>query len=202
MLGRALGPAINAGNEMAQWGVVRSGEIIPFVSCRPLTDAEQHSPTEKRKRDESNDTIRARHGDSINMSTQEDDLQVNDDIGETLESCEDEEETPRVIPDADDNVYDTYVNTELQLPNGDHMENARVVKRHKNHDGQYIGRRHDNPILDTRVYDVEFNDGSVKQYSANVIAENMFSQVDADGYHYLLLDVIIDHRSNDQVVRK
>jgi hypothetical protein len=38
-----------------------------------------------------------------------------------------------------------------------------------------------NPILDTRVYDVEFPDGRVDKYAANVIAESMFAQVDDEG---------------------
>lgn len=201
VLGRALGPAINAGSEMTQWVVVRSGDVVPFGSCRPLTDAEERSPVEKRKRDEFDAAIRARHGDSIN-SVNDDDIEIDDGIGETLEPYSDEEEKPREMPDADNDVYDNYVHAELYLPNGDEIERARVVKRHKNSDGKFIGRRHENPILDTRVYDVEFSDGSIKQYSANVIADNMFNQVDSDGRFTMLMDEIMDHRSDDTAVSK
>ena len=37
---------------------------------------------------------------------------------------------------------------------------------------------HKNPILNTIVYDVEFSVGEVKEYSENVIAEDLSSQVD------------------------
>ena len=47
-----------------------------------------------------------------------------------------------------------------------------------------------NPFLNTTIYDVEFPDGEIREYCANVIAENMYSQVDAEGYRYQLLDTI------------
>ena len=46
-----------------------------------------------------------------------------------------------------------------------------------------------------------FPDGTVKQYAANVIADNMFAQVDESGHAYLLLDSITGHRSNDDAVQ-
>ena len=33
------------------------------------------------------------------------------------------------------------------------------------------------------VYDVEFPDGAVKYYAANVISENLLSQVDSSGFY-------------------
>jgi hypothetical protein len=35
--------------------------------------------------------------------------------------------------------------------------------------------------MDTRIYDVQFPDGHVEAYSANVIAENIYAQVDEEG---------------------
>jgi hypothetical protein len=37
-------------------------------------------------------------------------------------------------------------------------------------------------MLDIRIYDVMFPDGVVQQYAANIIAENIYSQVDSDGH--------------------
>ena len=201
VLGRALGPATNVGSEMSQWVVVRSGDVVPFATIRPLTDAEKRCPIEQRKRSEFDQAVRLRHGDSINSVEGDEDVQDNE-IGETMDPYEDDEEAPRNIPDADDNAYDNYVSAELQLANGDRMERAKVLRRHRNADGDTIGTRDDNPVLDTRVYDVEFSDGSIKQYAANIIAENMYSQVDSDGYHIMLLDEIIDHRKNGHAVDK
>ena len=35
-----------------------------------------------------------------------------------------------------------------------------------------------NPILDTRTYEVEFEDESMSTYSVNIIAESMYDQCD------------------------
>ena len=49
-------------------------------------------------------------------------------------------------------------------------------------------------MLNSIVYDVEFTDGTIKEYSANVIAENMLSQVDEDGFSMTMMECIIDHK--------
>ena len=40
------------------------------------------------------------------------------------------------------------------------------------------------------------------EYTANVIAENMYSQCDTDGNQYLLLEAIVDHRKDGHAVSK
>ena len=60
--------------------------------------------------------------------------------------------------------------------------------------GKVKGTCNNNPILNTRVYNVMFPDGAVLQYAENIIAENMYSQVDSNGHHTLLLKEITDHR--------
>jgi len=52
-----------------------------------------------------------------------------------------------------------------------------------------------NPILDTRVYQVQLHDGHIKEFSANIIAECIYSQLDDEGRQYVLFDAIIDHRT-------
>ena len=93
--------------------------------------------------------------------------------------------------------YDSFIQTEVLLPQqGEHMQAARVLRRSKDNKGNLIGSFHENPILNTRVYDVLFPDGSCEQYAANQIAENIYSQVDDEGKRYLMIAEIIDHRTN------
>ena len=54
------------------------------------------------------------------------------------------------------------------------MRNATVIGRTKGDDGKAIGTYKNNPYLNTMTYNVEFPDGEVKEYCANVIAENMY----------------------------
>ena len=51
-----------------------------------------------------------------------------------------------------------------------------------------------------REYEVEFTDGTREKYQANVIAENMYAQVDDEGLQYLLLQEITDHRKGNSAV--
>ena len=90
---------------------------------------------------------------------------------------------------------DTYVNMELALPQGDTLEpqHERVTKRLRDANGIPIGTAHDNPILDTRLYEVEFMDGEKSSLSANYIAETLFTQIDDDGNRHVFLNEIIDH---------
>ena len=92
----------------------------------------------------------------------------NDDIKEA-----DDEFTPEVFDD-------TYLNMELALPS------ARVTKRLRDVNGLPIGTAHDNPILDSRMYDVEYQDGHKAAMAANAIAQNLFAQVDAEGNRHVL----------------
>ena len=58
------------------------------------------------------------------------------------------------------------------------------------------------PILDTRLYEVEFTDGRMAEFSTNAIAEYMYAQCDPDGIQYMLLDAIIDHQKDSNAVLK
>jgi hypothetical protein len=49
-----------------------------------------------------------------------------------------------------------------------------VKRRTKDDDGNPVGKRDANPILDTREYEVEFPDGSIDVYTANTLAEDGF----------------------------
>ena len=90
---------------------------------------------------------------------------------------------------------ENYLHSEVLLPqNGAHMRTAKVIGRSKDTDGFNIGEYNSNPLLDTRVYDVMFPDGAVDQYAANVIADNLLSQVDEEGHPYMQFEKIIGHR--------
>jgi len=71
------------------------------------------------------------------------------------------------------------------LPNnGSYLKKARVINRTKDKDGNKIGSYHPNPILNTQIYDVLYPDGSVAQLSANMIAKNIYNQIDDEGSKY------------------
>ena len=79
---------------------------------------------------------------------------------------------------------------------------GKVVKRCTDEHNQPLGKKHNIPIFETRLYEVKFPDGSIHQYSANVLAENMLSQVDEEGFQYQFLESIINHRTNSTAIQK
>jgi hypothetical protein len=77
------------------------------------------------------------------------------------------------------------------------LRRGEVLRRRRDRNGRPIGVRNSNPILDTREYEVVFPDGSSQSYAANVIAENLYSQVDEEGHSYAILQEIVDHERVD-----
>ena len=201
-LGRCLGASINSGPAMTQFVLKLSGEVSPYLTLRALTSEEKSSPEEKNKRELFTKQITAKLGDSMHIPS------PADSDPSTLEYLVDESDPvppyhEQVVSshpeDFDD--FDNFLQTEVLLPKeGEHMLAARVVRRSKDNKGKLIGKFNENPILNTRVYDVLFPDGSYEQYAANQIAENIYSQVDEEGRRYLMLADIIDHRTTNEAL--
>jgi hypothetical protein len=59
----------------------------------------------------------------------------------------------------------------LDLPLRDAMANATVIARKCDSKDNPIGQSHTNPLLDTRVYDVKFPNGSIVEFVVNLIAK-------------------------------
>lgn len=82
-------------------------------------------------------------------------------------------------------MTDTLIDAKVMFPQGeDDTQMAKVIGCSIDAKGQVIGQWNENKLLNTLVYDVEFPDGNVKKYEANVIAENVLNQCDIDGHYY------------------
>ena len=100
------------------------------------------------------------------------------------------------IPD-----YDRHIATKVSIPkDGHNFATGRVVKRSRDENGELIGKSHSNPLLDTAMYEVEFEDGAVERCHANIIAENICAQIDSEGYTKALLEEIIDHKAHETAI--
>ena len=66
-------------------------------------------------------------------------------------------------------AYDQIVNAEVQLQLGEEMVTGKVIQRTIGPDGQVTGTNDSNPYLNSIIYDVEFPDGQVKEYAANMV---------------------------------
>ena len=95
-----------------------------------------------------------------------------------------------------------FANAEVYLPKGDRNEIAKVLGRKRNLEGLYIGRKHANPKLDSRIFTVEFQDGEQQDIAYNILAEHMYSQIDTEGKQHRLFVAIINHRKNNRAIDK
>jgi hypothetical protein len=125
----------------------------------------------------------------------------------TYDCYEDDEVPPSKMPDIDDikeehdlETYDQYVGAHVRVPIRDEIRSWKVLRCKHDLDGTVRGLANANPILDTRNYEIEFPDGRSDEYTANVIAENVYAQCDIEGRQYNLMEVIFDHRTDGHAV--
>ena len=197
-LGRCLGPTKNEGNEMAQWVLQQNGKIVPRRTLRRLT-ADELAPgneTEAEKRRAFNQAIKEKLGDSITLGpykkhdlveeeeVDEEDPTIMDWDPETYTPYEEVGQPPTLPLEADlvdaagkrinqQSANDLLINAEVLLPTGEHQHMAKVLRRSVDEEGNLVGTFSDTSDLNTLLYDVEFPDGAVKQYAANIIAQNI-----------------------------
>ena len=203
-LGRYVGPSIDVGPAMSIKILKSNGQIEHHSSYRSLTPEEVISPVLKKEQEAFDAEIERRLGPAGKSSDFTDDEGV---VTPEYPLYEDDDDgVVDTFPDADDiddpisEMGDIYVGAEVLLPVGGQELTGTVRRRKRDKDGNLPGRAHNNPILDTRTYEVEFADGSVAEYSANTIAENMYAQCDMDGNQHILMDSIVDYRKSGDAV--
>ena len=225
-LGRWLGVAHRVGQSMVYYIMNSNGKVITRSTVSRLEPSDYDVDEYKIRINKLNKTIEDSIGDyknALNVSSTQLPEMENDDLESQLSFCFDlklaeinstkeEAASNTEIPEIDDSPsddvesseFDKFLGVYVELP-GDDGESkvlARVKDRKRDHDGRLVGTSHTNPILNTAIYNIETPDGNVQEYSANVIAENLWNQVDDDGYNYNLLFEIIGHRKNDDAVTK
>ena len=99
-------------------------------------------------------------------------------------------------------AYDLLIHSEVVLPHRYKLRNAKIIRRSLDPTGRSVGCYHKNPILNTLVYDVEFPDGEVKENSANVIAENLLSQVDDEVFLLTVFNSILEYTKDGSAIEK
>ena len=200
-LGRYLGPATDMGPAQAAKILAESGMIKVRSTYRHLNADELRDENVLRKQAEYDATVKEKLGKSAKADEYDGLVDIETPTYEPYE--DDDDPRPKETPDVDDitpDTFDNYVGADVLLPKGSEMVTGKVKRRSKDGDGKLQGTAHQNPILDTRMYVVEFPDGEVSEYAANVIAENMYSQCDVDGNQFVLLDCIVDHRKSKDAV--
>ena len=225
-LGRWLGIAHRVGQAMVFYVVNENGKVIARSTVTTIKDADFNTE-EMIKRRESLDTVITKSLGDFKSAINEKEIQIpelseNDLLGQLsfafnidrneidTSSQKHYGETER--PDMDDapnmdvesEEFDKFLGVHIEIPSSDGEGKvlARVTGRKRDGDGNMIGTFNENPILNTAIYEVESPDGTIAEYTANIIAQNLYSQIDDDGYNYDLLFEIIGHRTDGTEVKK
>ena len=215
-LARWLGISHKTGPLMSYWVVPLSGIPISVTTVQRLTNLEQQTTQWIRRCTEFDAKLEAKlaleSAKLPNVASQHDQRFILDLESESPEFLED---FNRVINDetlkhADDDPPlermedDPYVTMTMGLPRGDdgELHRAKVKRRKLDDEGKPTGKANNNPLLDSRQYEVEYLDGATEILTANIIAENLLSQVDEEGHQQMLFDEIIDHRRSSKAIGK
>jgi len=99
------------------------------------------------------------------------------------------------------NQLEEYIGANVVFPGKEGVEILCTIKGIKqDSNGVPIGVKNQNPILDTRVFHVQFPDGHVEEYATNLIAKSILSNVDNEGFNTSLLHEIVDHQRKESAI--
>ncbi len=206
-MGRWLGEAQDFGQAMCYWILADTAVPIVRSTVKNITK-------DQLKTDDVQEQLRvldAKIAERCSMPPDDSswyayDIDDNDD-----ENVPPDHVTPEFIPlepesrnpeadDWDPEAYEQYNSAQVRLNKGGQEHLGTVVSRKRDAHGNPVGHANPNPILDTRIYQVTFPDGDTAEYSTNIIAESLYSQVDSKGYHHQLLKDIIDWKKLDDAI--
>ena len=107
-------------------------------------------------------------------------------------------------PVSDRSMTDLMIGIEVLMPHGEEGRHlCKVLRKSVDAEGKTTGIYDEDPSLNTLIYDIEFPDGHIEQYGANMIAQNVLEQVeDHDGHYSERLKKILDHRREGNAVSK
>jgi Reverse transcriptase (RNA-dependent DNA polymerase) len=189
-LGRWLSVAENIGGGMTYWILGENGNVNARSTVQHVTELDKMTHDMQARFRDFDSQIDALL-DPTNFTSFNPDF-----TGEYLEDyyvSADDVEAPTILPEEyTPAAYDQYIGAELWMPDHGQMVLARVTKRARAPNGDPIGVRNEMPLLDTRLYDVELDDGGVRRYPANLVAEHLSSFYDEEGRQHDVFRGIID----------
>ena len=187
-----------------------NGTIVPCWTVILLVMAEMNTPDAKRKCVIFDNVTREKHRDSMNLPPWV--VEANKKmkaIDCSFIPYKDDEEEPCLIPKNDViemniSLVDVFVNPIVFLQEskgyeGSNLVQAKVIRHFCDEDGNITCNANIQPELNTMMYGVEFPNGEILPYAANVMADNIQAQVDPDKQRYVIFDSIIDYHVDNGV---
>jgi hypothetical protein len=187
-IARWLGVSHRIGSGLCYWLLKENGQVLSKTTVQHITRLDLEVDDVKAKIKTYDDLLMVRLDDE-NFQLNPNDCNAffildDEDVTNAMvvpdEGNEQTVDVDNVLPEDDptEEAYDTLLNAEVVLSEGSEQVMGTVTKRARGADGRPIGTRAQNPIADTQMYEVRLPDGSSRELTYNVIAENLFSQCD------------------------
>jgi hypothetical protein len=200
-LGRYLGPAIDIGLALTAKILKQNGQYVCRLTLRHLMPEETLCMVQIAAQLHFDNMIVKRIGPkSVPGDFPAEDLTpeykhycghtIAEDTDNAYEEGSPDDDDLDLLPTPE--AGDNYISAEILLPLGGVLRRGKVISCKRDADGDTVGRAHDRPILNTRTYDIEFNDGTIAELTAIKISECMYAQCDPGGNQYVLLDCFVD----------
>jgi hypothetical protein len=193
-LGRWLGPAHDVGQALCYWILKGNGQVVARTTVKTITAEDillnvQLAANIAAMDKEISESIEPYQEYMLKDLDEQDEGHYHD----REENCED-----------DPLAKDLLVGAEVHLPRQEGQDGGKetrpvgkVVGRKHKDDGTLVGSYHPDQRLDTRQYEVEFNDGTREAYVYNTIAQALYSELDADGERWYSFDSIVGHKKGE-----
>ena len=181
LLGRWLGVTHRVGQALCYWILPVSGVPIARSTVQPISKddlATKEVVDELASYDMSIAVFFAKKNHKYPSLDMEETQGLTTDTFdmECAEHAVNQNEPELSMPEAesyDKESFEKLLSAHVLLPRGEGVEHGKVLGRKCDQDGCPVGHSNANPMLNTRVYKVEFQDGYIQEYLANTIAENI-----------------------------
>jgi len=187
-LARWLGEAYNIGQAMCYWVLPKSGTPIARSTVQEIPREYLVTPDFKEEFKTLDEVLINNFGEPVSDTNDSPDPEsetfsydINAQLLETpLYEPMELESSMSDVDEWEPEAFNQYISAQVIRPSQDTQLMGTVTARKRDIHGNPIGVSNKNPILDTRVYEVSFPDGHTAEYSANTIAECLYSQVDPE----------------------
>jgi len=208
-LTRRLGPSFNVGGELCYALLTAKAQVIIRSSVSPLKKEEREAEDIKQMKSEFTQELSRRleskqGGETPDTMNYDKYSIIADDSGPSFVMYEDDEKDEFILSDYNEEEnqieFDKYISSTVRHME-DNMEQVGITKgRKRGPDGKFIGKYNENPILDTSVYEIEFQDGRVESYFANQIVECILDESEAEANITHHIKDFVDHRRDSKAL--
>jgi hypothetical protein len=158
-----LGPAHNIGDALCARILGSNSQIISRTTYSPLSTSDLDSQQVK--------LLQESFEKNVCFVMNKDDCVKNTHVFEVepseFETYSDhytgDQETMQQADEYNHEAFNKYINAEVVIPKRDHIGAGQIFGQKKDQDGNPIGRLKPDPVLDTRILEVQFPDSNICQ---------------------------------------